>query len=126
MTMLVEGNYAPWNRLAASATSPNVIVVGAGIAGASTSWALSTQGFNVTLVEKAAEAAQEASGNLAGLMMPALATDQSSFAESILFKPTFTVFSMQKRWHSLISLTFTNRHIQLAFNDRQQKRQKTG
>ncbi|WP_238401285.1 hypothetical protein [Piscirickettsia salmonis] len=37
--------------------------------------------FNVTLVEKAAEAAQEASGNLAGLMMPALATDQSSFAE---------------------------------------------
>ncbi|QGP35809.1 tRNA 5-methylaminomethyl-2-thiouridine biosynthesis bifunctional protein MnmC [Piscirickettsia salmonis] len=112
MTLLVEGNYAPWNRLAASATSPNVIVVGAGIAGASTSWALSKQGFNVTLVEKAAEAAQEASGNLAGLMMPALATDQSSFAE-YLFKPTFTVFSMQKRWHSLISLTF---HKQALFS----------
>ncbi|QGP28947.1 FAD-dependent oxidoreductase [Piscirickettsia salmonis] len=76
--------------------------MGAGIAGASTSWALSKQGFNVTLVEKAAEAAQEASGNLAGLMMPALATDQSSFAEYFI-QAYFTVFSMQKRWHSLIS-----------------------
>ncbi|WP_274382464.1 FAD-dependent oxidoreductase [Piscirickettsia salmonis] len=112
MTMLVEGNYAPWNRLAASATSPNVIVVGAGIAGASTSWALSTQGFNVTLVEKAAEAAQEASGNLAGLMMPALATDQSSFAEYFIQAYLYSI-QHAKRWHSLISLTF---HKQALFS----------
>ncbi|QGP54238.1 tRNA 5-methylaminomethyl-2-thiouridine biosynthesis bifunctional protein MnmC [Piscirickettsia salmonis] len=124
MTMLVEGNYAPWNRLAASVTSPNVIVVGAGIAGASTSWALSTQGFNVTLVEKAAEAAQEASGNLAGLMMPALATDQSSFAEYFIQAYLYSIQHAKTLAQSHQFNFSQTGIIQLAFNDRQQKRQK--
>ncbi|WP_282434989.1 FAD-dependent 5-carboxymethylaminomethyl-2-thiouridine(34) oxidoreductase MnmC [Piscirickettsia salmonis] len=124
MTLLVEGNYAPWNRLAASATSPNVIVVGAGIAGASTSWALSKQGFNVTLVEKAAEAAQEASGNLAGLMMPALATDQSSFAEYFIQAYLYSIQHAKTLAQSHQFNFSQTGIIQLAFNDRQQTRQK--
>lgn len=45
----------------------HALIVGAGLAGCATAWALSEQGWHSTLVERHAAPAQEASGNPAGL-----------------------------------------------------------
>jgi tRNA 5-methylaminomethyl-2-thiouridine biosynthesis bifunctional protein len=55
-------------------------VVGAGIAGASVCERLCARGWDVTLVERHAAPAQEASGNLAGTFHPIVTPDDSLFA----------------------------------------------
>src|SRR5687767_5761954 len=55
-------------------------VVGAGIAGAFVSERLCARGWEVTLVERHAAPAQEASGNLAGAFHPIVTPDDSLFA----------------------------------------------
>jgi tRNA 5-methylaminomethyl-2-thiouridine biosynthesis bifunctional protein len=55
-------------------------VVGAGIAGAALCERLCARGWNVTLVERHAAPAQEASGNLAGTFHPIVTPDDSLFA----------------------------------------------
>lgn len=115
--------YAPWSALAAPTSAAHVLVIGAGIAGASTSWALIKQGFKVTLIEKATKAGQQASGNPAGLMMPALATDQSSFAEYFIQAYSYSI-GHAKTLAKSHDFNFSQTGIiQLAFNQRQQKRQ---
>lgn len=49
------------------------IIIGAGIAGCSTSYALATRGWQVTLVERHTTAAEEASGNPVAVLYPRLA-----------------------------------------------------
>lgn len=53
------------------------IVIGAGLAGAAACERLSARGWHVTLVERHAQPAQEASGNLAGIFMPQLSQDDN-------------------------------------------------
>jgi tRNA 5-methylaminomethyl-2-thiouridine biosynthesis bifunctional protein len=53
------------------------IVIGAGLAGAAACERLCARGWQVTLVERHAEAAMEASGNLAGITMPLLSKDDN-------------------------------------------------
>lgn len=53
------------------------IVIGAGVAGASACHRLCAAGWQVTLIERHAEPAQEASGNLAGIFMPLLSKDDN-------------------------------------------------
>lgn len=55
----------------------DVVIIGAGIAGCSLAHALTQRGLPVTLIERAGEIAQAASGNPAGLLMPKLTADQS-------------------------------------------------
>ena len=54
---------------AASPASPNrhALIVGAGLAGAATAWALAEQGWTSRIVDRHAQPAQDASGNAAGL-----------------------------------------------------------
>ncbi len=54
---------------AASPASPNrhALIVGAGLAGAATAWALGEQGWTSRVVDRHAQPAQDASGNAAGL-----------------------------------------------------------
>jgi len=56
------------------------IVVGAGIAGAATSERLAARGWDVTVVERHAAPAMEASGNPAGIFHPVVSPDDSVFA----------------------------------------------
>jgi tRNA 5-methylaminomethyl-2-thiouridine biosynthesis bifunctional protein len=63
----------PWYaRPHANKRGTTVVVVGGGIAGATISHRLKEEGFQVTLYDRSAELASEASGNPAGLINPGL------------------------------------------------------
>lgn len=53
------------------------VVIGAGVAGAAACERLAARGWQVTLVERHAQIASEASGNLAGIFMPQLSRDDN-------------------------------------------------
>jgi tRNA 5-methylaminomethyl-2-thiouridine biosynthesis bifunctional protein len=53
------------------------VVIGAGVAGSSAAHRLCARGWQVTLIERHAQPAQEASGNLAGIFMPLLSRDDN-------------------------------------------------
>lgn len=55
----------------------DAIIIGAGIAGCSMAEALARRGWTITLLERNAAPAQEASGNPAGLLHPMLAKDDN-------------------------------------------------
>jgi tRNA 5-methylaminomethyl-2-thiouridine biosynthesis bifunctional protein len=71
--------YASRKPFAAIAPAPGrrAIVIGAGLAGAAACERLCARGWDVTLVERHAQAAMEASGNLAGITMPLLSKDDN-------------------------------------------------
>ena len=54
------------------------VVIGAGLAGCTASHSLAQQGWQITLIERHSQIAQEASGNLAGVVMPRLTADMSA------------------------------------------------
>jgi len=56
------------------------IVIGAGLAGSAACESLAMRGWQVVLIEQHAQAAQEASGNLAGVYMPAISRDDNPTA----------------------------------------------
>jgi tRNA 5-methylaminomethyl-2-thiouridine biosynthesis bifunctional protein len=58
----------------------HAIVIGAGLAGSAACERLAARGWQITLIEQHAQAAQEASGNLAGIFMPLLAKDDNPSA----------------------------------------------
>jgi tRNA 5-methylaminomethyl-2-thiouridine biosynthesis bifunctional protein len=53
------------------------VVIGAGLAGSAAAHRLCANGWQVTLIERHAQPAQEASGNLAGIFMPLLSRDDN-------------------------------------------------
>lgn len=59
----------------------NVLVIGAGIAGASTALALAEAGIKVTLIEQAADAFAGASGNPQAMLFPKFSFESGIFAE---------------------------------------------
>ena len=67
---------APWfERPSLPLRSKTVVVIGAGLAGAAVAHELAQAGFQVTVLERAEQVAQQASGNLAGALHPLLTTD---------------------------------------------------
>jgi len=66
---------SPWAR--GSEPVRRAIVIGAGLAGSAACERLCARGWQVTLVERHAQAATEASGNLAGIYMPLLSRDDN-------------------------------------------------
>ena len=68
---------------------PDVIVIGAGLAGASTAFALATRGAQVRVVESELGLCERASGNRFGLLTPYIATHAS---------PTEELYSIGYEW----------------------------
>ncbi len=68
----------PWYRLPArSHAQKEAIIIGAGLAGLASAWALVKRGWKITLLDRHADIATGASGNPAGLLMPRLSLEQS-------------------------------------------------
>lgn len=76
---MLAARYAPRWPLTprTSAGERRAIVIGAGVAGCAACERLAARGWQVTLVERHARPAQEASGNLAGIAMPLLSKDDN-------------------------------------------------
>lgn len=77
--------FAPRHGRAALATrvmpsARQAIVIGAGLAGSAACERLTARGWQVTLLEQHGQAAQEASGNLAGVWMPVISRDDNPSA----------------------------------------------
>ncbi len=95
-------------------------VIGAGIAGASVCERLCARGWEVTLVERHAAPAQEASGNHAGTFHPIVTPDDSLFAR--LTRAGFLAAS--RRFSALNDLRWDPCGVlQLARNDREAQSQ---
>ena len=64
-------------HVASVAPERRAVVIGAGVAGAAACERLAARGWKVTLIERHAQPAGEASGNLAGIFMPLLSKDDN-------------------------------------------------
>ncbi|MFC1749110.1 bifunctional tRNA (5-methylaminomethyl-2-thiouridine)(34)-methyltransferase MnmD/FAD-dependent 5-carboxymethylaminomethyl-2-thiouridine(34) oxidoreductase MnmC [Pseudomonadota bacterium] len=71
-------NSQPWFHYSSyKAANKKAVVIGGGLAGCSTSHALAKRDWHITLIERHADAAQGASGNHSGVVMPRLTADMS-------------------------------------------------
>jgi len=62
-------------------TEKKITILGGGLAGLCSAWNLIKRGFQVEIIEEAAEYAAQASGNPVGMIMPRLSLDNSADAE---------------------------------------------
>jgi len=88
---MLVARFVPQRALRHAATPPaerTAAVIGAGIAGSAVCERLAARGWEVTLIERHAEPAFEASGNHAGTFHPVLAADDSHLAR--LTRAAFT------------------------------------
>lgn len=77
-----SGQNQPWFQVPEfTPATKRVAVVGAGIAGVTTAWALANRGWQVELIDKQDDLAQEGSGNPAGVILPRISLDHSAEAE---------------------------------------------
>jgi tRNA 5-methylaminomethyl-2-thiouridine biosynthesis bifunctional protein len=77
---MLAGRFAPRWQLPARREAIDVreaIVIGAGLAGSAACERLAARGWKVTLIERHPGPAQEASGNLAGIVMPLMSKDDN-------------------------------------------------
>ena len=78
-------------------SSQTAIVVGSGLAGATTAFQLAELGFEVTVLERHAQVAQEASSNLAGTLHPLITSDWNLRSQWYL-KGYQTTQAWLKKW----------------------------
>jgi len=72
----------PWFEVSKSEHhKKHAIVVGAGIAGVTTAWALTQRGWQIDLVEQHGNIAQEGSGNPMGILLPRISLNESVESE---------------------------------------------
>lgn len=78
----VTSSQQPWFELPDPAiTNKRVAVIGAGIAGVTTACALAQRGWQVELIDRHDDVAQEASGNPLGVVMPRINLEDSAETE---------------------------------------------
>ncbi|MEE9331854.1 MAG: FAD-dependent 5-carboxymethylaminomethyl-2-thiouridine(34) oxidoreductase MnmC [Methylophilaceae bacterium] len=98
------------------------IVIGAGIAGCSTAYALAKRGISVTLIERHEMIAQEASGNPVAMLHPKLNTGASTLSTIAANGFAFTL-ALLKQLQTENDIFDLCGQIQLAFNVHEQEKQ---
>jgi len=95
------------------------IVIGGGIAGCSTAYALAQRGIKVTLLERHAEIASEASGNPIGMLYPRLSGDDAAseftlagFLHSLALFKSLDLDPENFNYCGLLQLGFNARELQ--------------
>lgn len=74
----------PWYARPARAAERTALVIGAGLAGCASAASLATRGWQVTLLERHAELAQEASGNPQGVLYLKLSAHGTALSQLVL------------------------------------------
>lgn len=77
---MLRAHFAPrWSQpvVRAAVSERHAVVIGAGIAGSAACERLAARGWQVTLIERHDKPAQEASGNLAGIVRPLISRDDN-------------------------------------------------
>ena len=91
---------APW--YARPPASPHAerhaLVIGAGLAGCCTAYSLARRGWQVTVVERHAEAAQEASGNPQGILYCKLSPHQTPLSRFVQTSYAFSLRLLNQLW----------------------------
>lgn len=100
----------------------SAIIIGGGIAGCSTAYALAKRGFNVTLLEQHSTIAAEASGNPIATLYPKLSIKPSAQSALALLGFAFTL-NLLKKLPNHSSFFTACGQIQLAYDAREQIRQ---
>jgi tRNA 5-methylaminomethyl-2-thiouridine biosynthesis bifunctional protein len=100
----------------------SAIVIGGGIAGCSTAYALSQRGIAVTLIERHEKLAQKASGNPLAMLYPKLNIKPTAANTLALQGFSFTLDLLKKLPNSTEFFNACGQ-IQLAFNAREQAKQ---
>lgn len=93
----------PWSQLPAleyKHSSPTVAVIGAGLAGCHTAYALAKRGWNVTVIDRRETVADGASGNIQGALFLRLSPVQETLAEFNLHAFLFAERFYRPLWSS--------------------------
>lgn len=119
---MLHGRYlVPVKGFHISTQNKSVIVIGGGLSGATSAEAMARRGFDVTLIERHSALAQEASGNLLGVLYPRLTGGQNTLNTLALQGFLYTINRLKT-----IHLTADNYQpcgvLQLAFDQREQQR----
>ena len=108
--------------MAEKKNTQTAIIIGAGIAGCSTAYALAKRGIAVTLIERHNTIAQEASGNPVAMLYPKFNTGMSALSMVATHGFAFTL-ALLKQLPNNESIFQLCGQIQLAFNQREQNKQ---
>lgn len=118
---MLFGQFTGEPTISAAKPVNTTIVIGAGIAGCATAYALAQRGVHVTLIERHANIAQEASGNPKGVLYPRLAGRASTQDRLALSSYLYTLRLLQQL--ALPSEVFQACGLlQLGFNARESAR----
>jgi tRNA 5-methylaminomethyl-2-thiouridine biosynthesis bifunctional protein len=118
---MLHGHFVSENTHKKKPRLNNVIIIGGGIAGCATAHAMANRGVNVTLLERHAAVAQEASGNPIGVLYPRLAAHANNGDAMAMSSYLYTL-------RLLKHLALDHTHfglcglLQLAFNTRETAR----
>ena len=101
----------------------HVVVIGAGIAGCQIAWHLAKQGWEITLIERESDIAQQASGNPAGIISPKMTAQKSTGEDFYVDCFNYAIQQLSGLQQQDNSLDW---HpcglLQLAHNNREQQR----
>lgn len=115
-------NIKPWfARPTPITTERHVLVIGAGLAGCATAASLAARGWRVSLLERHAQVAQEASGNPQGVLYLKLSAHGTALSQLILsgFGYTRRLLEQLQRGRDWDACGV----LQLAFDDKEAQRQ---
>ena len=106
-----------------TAQESHAVVIGGGLAGAQIAWHLAEQGWKITLLERHAQLACEASGNKAGVLSPKM-TAEASLGESFYHACfEYAIQQLQLLEQQKIGLSWQQCGVlQLNHNAREQRR----
>lgn len=119
----IKGVRAPWSLPPTIKRPETVIIIGGGMAGASTARVLAERGIQVTLIERHSKLAQEASGNAQGMLYTKLSPQ-----DGLLNQFTLSSFLYaQRHYKQLLQQGLLNEQqadlcglLQLACSDKEQ------
>ncbi len=86
-----EAKQKPWLEAPKSSYPEEVIVIGAGISGAATAWALAQKGIKVTVLEQEERAATGASGNRQGILYTKLSPHLTAQTQLLIAGYAYTL-----------------------------------